>query len=324
MASPSLQTLQRVAQETGHDPGTLEKVLRLLDVLQGISGDPLLSERLALKGGTALNIFHFQLDRLSVDIDLNYIGAVDRNKMLAERPEIEAALNRLLAEQSYRVRRQPDEHAGGKWLSRYSSAIGGNATLEIDLNYMARQPLFGTHRMSSQAIGGSQANNILVIDLYEVIAGKLVALFDRSAGRDLFDARRILAISNVDWQVVKAAVLAIGACARTDWRKRTINDIGVDLNELRRNLSICLPRAYFDDAGGFDNWVEETVVMCRERYAFLLALAKSEQEFLDGILDHGEIDADLLNAPPELKKHISQMPMLAWKCQNVKRLNKSE
>jgi len=68
MASPSLQTLQRVAQETGHDPGTLEKVLRLLDVLQGISGDPLLSERLALKGGTALNIFHFQLDRLSVDI----------------------------------------------------------------------------------------------------------------------------------------------------------------------------------------------------------------------------------------------------------------
>lgn len=119
-------------------------------------------------------------------------------------------------------------------------------------------------------------------------------------------------------------MLAIGACARTDWRKRTINDIGVDTDELRRNLSICLPRAYFDDAGGFDNWVEETVAMCRERYAFLFALTANEQEFLDGILDHGKADADLLNAPPELKKQISQMPMLAWKCQNVKRLTKSE
>jgi predicted nucleotidyltransferase component of viral defense system len=295
-------------------------VLRLLDLLQGISGDPLLSERLALKGGTALNIFHLQLDRLSIDIDLNYIGAVDREKMLEERPAIESALNRLLAEQGYRVRRQPDEHAGGKWISRYGSALGGNPTLEIDLNFMSRQPLFGTHRMSSQVLGSSQANNVLVVNLYEVIAGKLVALFDRQAGRDLFDARRILALSDIDWQAVKAAVLAIGACARTDWRKRTIDDIGVDADELRRNLSICLPRAYFENAAGLDEWIEESVAMCRERYAFLFALTADEQKFLDGILDRGEINADLLNAPPPLANHIAQMPMLAWKCQNVERL----
>ena len=40
-------------------------------------GDPILTERLALKGGTALNVFNLALDRLSVDIDLNYIGALD-------------------------------------------------------------------------------------------------------------------------------------------------------------------------------------------------------------------------------------------------------
>jgi ABC-type uncharacterized transport system YnjBCD ATPase subunit len=33
--------------------------------------------------------------------------------MEAERPEVEAALNRLLASQGYVVRRRPDEHAGG-------------------------------------------------------------------------------------------------------------------------------------------------------------------------------------------------------------------
>ena len=143
MAAPSAQTLQRLADETGHQLGTLEKVLRLLDLLQEIARDPLLSERLVLKGGTALNGFHLGLDRLSVDIALNYIGALDRAVMETERPSVDVAINRLLASQGYSVRRQPDEHAGGKWLSRYASALGGNATLEIDVNYMARQPLFG-------------------------------------------------------------------------------------------------------------------------------------------------------------------------------------
>jgi len=38
MAAPSLQTLQRLAADTGYQPGTLEKVLRLLDLLQEIKG----------------------------------------------------------------------------------------------------------------------------------------------------------------------------------------------------------------------------------------------------------------------------------------------
>ena len=59
------------------DWSTLEKVLRLLELLDEIAQDPVLSQRLALKGGTALNVFYLDLDRLSVDIDLNYVGALD-------------------------------------------------------------------------------------------------------------------------------------------------------------------------------------------------------------------------------------------------------
>lgn len=81
MPAPSLQTLQRLASETGYQPGTLEKVLRLLDLLQEIAADDILGARLALKGGTALNVFHLALDRLSVDIDVNYVGALDRDAM---------------------------------------------------------------------------------------------------------------------------------------------------------------------------------------------------------------------------------------------------
>ncbi len=43
--------------------------------------------------------------------------------MEAERPDVEAALDRLFASQGYGIRRRPDEHAGGKWLARYASAV---------------------------------------------------------------------------------------------------------------------------------------------------------------------------------------------------------
>ena len=216
MAVPSAQTLQRLANETGHQAGTLEKVVRLLDLLQEIARDRVLADRLVLKGGTALNLFHLNLDRLSVDVDFNYVGSLDRIAMEAERPDVHAAFDRLFASLGYGVRRRPDEHAGGKWLARYTSALGGNATLEVDVNYMARQPLFGMARMESLPLGGIRAEGVLVLDLHEIVAGKLVALIDRHAARDLLDVRRILSIEGLDWGRIKAAVLAMEASGRRD------------------------------------------------------------------------------------------------------------
>jgi predicted nucleotidyltransferase component of viral defense system len=316
MAPPSLQTLQRLADETGYQPGTLEKALRLLDLLQEIARDSVLSDRLVLKGGTALNLFHLGLDRLSVDIDLNYIGGLDRDLMQEERPEVDAALNRLLLSQGYGVRRQPDEHAGGKWLTRYISALGGNATLELDINYMARQPLFGTAH--SVPLGNIRARNILVLDLHEIVAGKLVALIDRHAARDLFDARRITSIEGLDWRRIKAAVLAFGASGRRDWRAASLDRLKGDPREFRQKLVICLPHGRFGGRKDINAWIEETVALCQERFAYLFDLTAGEQEFLDGILDRGQIDATLLDVAPEIRERIGTMPMLAWKCRHVR------
>ena len=116
MALPTVRTLQRLAAEKGIRLDTLEKVLRLLELLDEIAQDPVLSQRLALKGGTALNVFYLDLDRLSVDIDLNYVGVLDLAAMERERPEVDAAIDRLFASHGDGVRRRPTGHAGGKWL----------------------------------------------------------------------------------------------------------------------------------------------------------------------------------------------------------------
>jgi len=60
-----------------------------------------------LRGGTAVNLFYLDLARLSVDIDLNYIGQIERAKMLTERPLIVAAIDQLCRALEYWVRRVP-------------------------------------------------------------------------------------------------------------------------------------------------------------------------------------------------------------------------
>lgn len=50
--------------------------------------------------------------------------------------------------------------------------------------------------------------------------------------------------------------------------------------------------------------------LCRERFAFLFDLITNERAFLDGILDRGHLDADLLDGGPAIRKLIQRMPML--------------
>jgi hypothetical protein len=50
----------------------------------------------------------------------------------------------------------------------------------------------------------------------------------------------------------------------------------------------------------------------------LFELSAGEAAFLDGVLDRGEIDASGLDVAPDIQARIAAMPMLAWKCQNVR------
>jgi len=63
MPSYNKQTLSKQAQELGFIRDTFEKMVRLAEMLSFISKDPLLSKSLALKGGTAINLTIFNLNR---------------------------------------------------------------------------------------------------------------------------------------------------------------------------------------------------------------------------------------------------------------------
>ena len=96
----SPERLEHEAESTGFKADVLEKAALLIGALEVICNHPALKGKLVLKGGTALNLFVFQIPRLSVDIDLNYVGAQSREEMLKERPQIEKAIREVFSREN--------------------------------------------------------------------------------------------------------------------------------------------------------------------------------------------------------------------------------
>ena len=119
--------LESVAKESGFRPVAVEKVMRLSGILRRLDSHPTTEGKWLLKGGTALNLLHLDVPRMSVDIDLNYVGSVDRAGMIAERPGFEAALVSICEREGCTVKRTPSEHAGGKFTALMQRSVPRDA-----------------------------------------------------------------------------------------------------------------------------------------------------------------------------------------------------
>ena len=313
------EALLRAAASSGFREGYLEKSIRLLYLLEAIKDDPFLRTRFALKGGTALNLFIMELPRLSVDIDLNYIGSPEREVMLEERPLVERTLMAICGREGFRVRRIPNEHAGGKWLLRFASSLGGDSSLELDINYLLRIPLWDPKAINSQVLGEHQAKGIAVLGKHELMAGKVVALLSRRAARDLFDSHGLLKALPLDADKLRLAFIVYGGMSRRDWRDVSLDDIGYNINEFSNALLPTLRNEYTSSINDARAWADRLVIECREELSILMPLRTNETDFLTFLNDKGEIVPELLTSDEELARKVERQPGLLWKAQNVKR-----
>ena len=314
----SREKLLREAQATGFRPEILEKAIQLLNLLEAFQGHPYIEGRLALKGGTALNLFYFDVPRLSVDIDLNYVGAAGRNTMLEERPKLEEAVAAVCAREGFTVRRLPTDHAGGKWRMSYESGLTQSGNLEVDLNFMFRVPLRPIDLKNSQPVGSYKTSAVPILDIHEIAAGKIAALLARQASRDLFDVHLLLTRQKLNSAMLRLAFVLYGAMNRKDWRAVSIDDVNFSAQELENSL-IPVLREDAVGARGRETWANNLVGECRQALSVVLPLEPNENEFLDRLLDHGEIDSTILTTDTTLQQRIQGQPLLEWKAVNVRK-----
>lgn len=308
----SKDLLVRESSKTSFRPEILEKVWHLMNVLEGINSHPFLQERLVLKGGTALNLFVFDLPRLSVDIDLNYIGMPDREGMMSERPLVEKAMEAVFQRENLMIRRIPGKHAGGKWQLKYHSVLGNQGNLEVDLNYMFRIPLWDIQKCSSRVAGHHQIHGIRVLDFHELAAGKLTALFARNASRDLFDAHHLLTKIPFDSKLLRLAfTLYVAMSSISNPEEISLDLIQFDENDFRHQLLPVLRKIKHEQ---YQESSEELKLReCKEALMLLLPFTENERNFLKSLIEKGEIHAPLLTEEPTMQSKIEQLPLLHWK-----------
>ncbi len=285
--------------------------MTLLDLLRELSRHPRLSKSYALKGGTAINLFFFELPRLSVDIDLNYIGSDDRQSMIAERPNLEREVKRLIESRGVAVRNLPADHAGGKWRLQAPSAFGGSFRLELDLNYLMRVPVFGLQSRSPYPMDEDYIFECQIVSFEELFAGKIKALLDRSAPRDLYD---VFGLSESDFQLdvpkLRKNVILFGITCDDDWRRKDFRTIDKITQQTVDEQLVPMLRA--GDTINLHQ-MKKTVTQFLTN---VMEYEEDERRFMDRFLDEGVYEPGLLFADKDQAKRLEKHPAVLWKLQN--------
>jgi predicted nucleotidyltransferase component of viral defense system len=288
-------------------------------LLETLRSNTFLRPRVALKGGTALNLFMFNMPRLSVDIDLNYVGGADRSIMLADKPKVEQAITAVCAREGLTVKRMPSEHAGGKWRLSFVNTAGSSDNLEVDLNFMLRAPLWPVVTLDSKPLGPAIAREIALVDRHELAAGKLAALVARNASRDIFDARELLRRTDLDRDKLRLAFVVYGGINRKDWQTVRIEDVAAEPAELKRELVPMLRAEVRPKDAEVVTWAQSLVRETRELMRAVLPLGANELEFIKRLNTVGDIAPELLTDDPPMRATIREQPGLKWKAMNVKK-----
>jgi hypothetical protein len=315
VALPTRRELLELSAATGFTAASLEKVLRLADLLEAISDRPLLEAALVLKGGTALNLFFSRPTRLSVDLDFNYVGAVDRDEMLRERPAVEAEMERVVRSRGYVLQQSAEAFAGRKLFLSFRR-LGDTLPdrIEIDVNFLHRQRwLDATHRPMWMPGSETEGPRFPVQSFDELAAGKLIALLDRTAPRDAWDVARLPELSGGTWPGARGRGIFIAMAGMLPRPLFSYSRDRIDRlrdSDVRRLLHPMLIETEKPSAAELRRAAGAVI-------GPLLELSEEEREFCER-LERGELAPELLFPDDaDLTRRIAASPPLRWKARHA-------
>lgn len=243
---------------------------------------------------------------------------IDKDAMQTERPSIQEAIQAICVRNGLTLDRNPNRHAGGKMIWRYSSALGQMGNLEIDLNFMYRVPLWPIDFKSSCLVGSKQIHHIPVLDIHELSAGKLTALIDRKTERDIFDAFHLLKRDDINFEKLRLAlVIYSGINRKVDLRQITPQDITVDVKDITNRLVPLLNKSDINRMESISAWSDNLVQQCQSDFSRLLPITTKQRDFLTNLFDKGLIEPQLISDDDNLINNIKNHPAIRWSAQQA-------
>jgi predicted nucleotidyltransferase component of viral defense system len=311
--------IRELADNARFPAENLEKVLRLRELLIEFQKHPVLKGKLVLKGGTALNLFYLNLARLSVDIDLNYIGNVDREATLKDRPEIVKAVEQIAAGLGYQLQNGVDDYALHEWHLNFKNHASRSDRIQVEINFLMRACALPPRELDAAPIGDAAPCRYLVLEIEELFGGKTKAMIDRHHPRDLYDLYRFsTARLRHNSELLRSIAVLFASTMDHDLRTYHMDRFKVlHQKELERLL---YPLLRADD--------RPTAEEMLKTVSPLLATAldhNRETPYLEAMAS-GKYQPELLfPEQPDIVERIREHPALLWKAANVtEHLSKSK
>ncbi len=181
----------------------LAKYRAQVDLLLSILPHVAKENSLALKGGTAINLFVRDMPRLSVDIDLTYINWEDDRATALQ--NISDALGRIeerikAAIPDISVTRVPPEQGQDVKLNCQTK----QAHIKIEVNTTTRGIIFPVRMMQVTDAVQNDFKKFAAINVVshgELFGGKICAALDRQHPRDLFDVYHLLTNEGISEEI---------------------------------------------------------------------------------------------------------------------------
>ena len=286
------------------DKTYIETVRLLLECAPAIFTSPLL----AMKGGTAINLFIEDLPRLSVDIDVVYTDhrASREEALQAISGSLEGARERLTG---IGVESEISSTKDGDEIKLFIRR--GRQQVKVEVNHVFRGTVLP---VVTRHLGG-EARRLFTSELPapllatpELYGSKLVAAMDRQHPRDLFDVHGLFERGGLSTEVVECFVCYLAG------HNRPVHEV---LFSRDTDISAAFANEFVGLTRNPVTLADLLQVRRKLKEELPTVLTPNQRRFLLGLVA-GEPDWGLMQCP-----HLSHLPAIRWKLQNLARLKKS-
>lgn len=302
----------RAAMQYGFIRDTFEKVLRLKEILEYFNTQEYLVKHLILKGGTAINLTVFDLPRLSIDIDMDYVPNDSRDDMLIARDNIAGIINRYMEKEGYSLSQTSRfSHSLDAFHFNYINSGGNKDMIKIELNYSLRAHIL--EPVYRDILNDVFKSNIKIrtVAPLEIFSAKGNALISCAAARDLYDWGNLIDQNMFADEkdlfrkcfVFYTTITADNVHGDYDFDLSAIDTL--DFTKIRRDLFPVMRKK--------DNFkLEERKIQAKQYIKDLLRLTETENEYIERFAAK-EYHPELL-FDDDIVTRICGHPMALWKC----------
>lgn len=286
------------------DKTYIEAVRLLLESTPAIFETP----HFAMKGGTAINLFIEGMPRLSVDIDVVYSDhQASRDEALKFISRgLDATRKRLV---SAGLEAEISATKDGDEIKLFIRR--GRNQVKVEVNHVFRGTVLPveTQRLGDEARKLFTTElSVPVLATPELYGSKLVAAMDRQHPRDLFDVRGLFEHGGLIAEIVECFVCYLAG------HNRPVHEV---LFSRDQDISSTFENEFVGMTRNPITLTELQQVRSKLKRELPAALTANQHQFLLGLVA-GEPDWSLMKCP-----HLSQLPAIKWKLQNLAKLKKS-